>query len=332
MMDAESIYVAHWSGLIGGLTDGNKDADCTWTKCQLQKSFDRIHPDFGLICREYIDTLMKPDCTVFDIIDTVNYDEESITPFPHEYEGLLPNFLGAIGWTYDYLMDLETSNKDWTRIIRRDGRRTQWMDTEIESLRLSLLEEELGPEVIWEGSCAQVDSLLWAMHTMTAGQKIRMGECIESIIIHNIERCTYIGPGKDEDDKDGKFDKLRSIFEKVENEEWDRDRILQVFNTQIASEAIVFCYPMADAMFDMMVGKEISELDLSQRGNQKLMVNDCRANYYARTGRQPHEEYYDGSIITIEEMFDTWEIKLNAMFNKLYYSIDRREYLTFLKM
>jgi hypothetical protein len=46
-------------------------------------------------------------------------------------------------------------------------------------------------------------------------RKIRMGECIESIIVHNIERCTYIRPGKDmRDDKGWKFDELRSIFEK----------------------------------------------------------------------------------------------------------------------
>jgi hypothetical protein len=153
------------------------------------------------------------------------------------------------------------------------------------------------------------------MHTMTAGEN--PDGRMYRIHHHSQHRTPYLHRSRKRwGDKDGKFDKLRSIFP-AENEEWDRT-ILQVFNTQIASEAIVFCYPMADAMFDMMVGKGISEL-IFQR-NQKPHGHDCRANHMLGQPRSRgiiwwlyHHDWGD---------VDYWD-QVERHVSQPYYSIDQ---------
>lgn len=124
----DSIYIARWPGLLGTLTQGDIDAECTWTEAQLESAFGDAGFDDDVCCR-FAPLLMDPKCTVtgWDFSDA-----RQCGATVEEMQRLM-EFLGAPEWQMTYVLDmargdlrdtLETGSymgrveAGWTEIIR----------------------------------------------------------------------------------------------------------------------------------------------------------------------------------------------------------------------
>jgi DNA-binding transcriptional ArsR family regulator len=122
----DSIYIARWPGLLGALTQGDIDAECTWTEAQVEATLGDANFDAEVYCR-FAPLLMDPRCTVTGCKFS---DAIQCGATVEEIQRLM-EYLGAPDWQMKYVLDKMRSDARssehtgrelvcWTQIIR-DG-------------------------------------------------------------------------------------------------------------------------------------------------------------------------------------------------------------------
>lgn len=331
MDTTQSIYVAHWDGLLGVLTQGNTEAEVTWTEDSLVDAFYEMGTFVTRDMRtrpKFIKDLMKADCTVFDITDSGVVSNW----LPYNQ---FANILGATGWTHDYLESNISPFSNWTRMIRSTSRPEQWTDEGVRQLKTLLLSQDAKSMTsVFDNNInhfiqkVHLDSLVWAMQTMTSDQKCMMSECIELALISNLEYEMFPGDVNFKILKQGT--EMHEMCESVKDLPWDRDVVISAFNVLVMVQTFAVCEMKCKTTNNCMIRLEyrlsmlqdehkVFDLDLTIKDNMRLLHDKYRSNYI----RWATDE---DCLITVPAM-EEWLALHMKLYYRLYYSIDRNKFV-----
>lgn len=121
---SDSIYIARWAGFLGALTEGDIDAECTWTQAQVEAALGDAGFDADICCC-FGPLLMDPKCTVTG--DDFS-DARQCGATVEEMQRLM-EFLGAPEWQMKYVLELARGDLRMTMKMDRERVIAGWTRT-----------------------------------------------------------------------------------------------------------------------------------------------------------------------------------------------------------
>jgi hypothetical protein len=182
--NTDSVYMAHWPGLLGILTQGDISVPRTWSR----EEFDQAFVDVGI----------KPPSWSFGLEPDSNVLEQDTCAFDDVHHArAVMEFFGASGRLMKEVLDNEVhvhrrEPRDmddmewcgWSHELRRMDRPDAWTDSQVEELLTTTLSERT---IQFGATRSDVAALAWIMATMSDAQQMVLKPTVSYVLMRVLQ-------------------------------------------------------------------------------------------------------------------------------------------------